>query len=189
MLLNDALLTCENAILVAIDAAEGVGRTALQKIVFFAKELGLTVAAYDPHYYGPYSREVASTLLSLVAAGWVEEAAESWPDGSIFGERRRYAYRLTAAGKAALEKLVPKDCHEAEHIRRIVRLCREKTRLDLEMLSWAAKIRFLLAKLNKALSPEEIEQQARAWGWNVKKEDVPKVAGLLDSLDLARPAG
>lgn len=180
------MLTCENAILVAIDAAEGVGRTALQKIVFFAKELGLTVAAYDPHYYGPYSREVASTLLSLVAAGWVEESGESWPSGSIFGERRRYAYRLTAGGKAALQQLVG-DNDEASRLRQIVKLCKEKTHLDFEMISWAAKIHFLRTKLKKALSADEIEAQARNWGWQVKKEDVPKVTGLLDSLQLAYP--
>src|SRR5262245_16814599 len=106
------MLTCENAILVTIDAAAGVGRTALQKIVFFAKELHLTEAAYSAHYYGPYSREVASTLLSLVAAGWVEESGEAWPNGSIFGERRRYAYRLSAAGKSALGQLVDAENRE-----------------------------------------------------------------------------
>lgn len=183
------MLTCENAILVAIDAGEGIGRTALQKVIFFVKELGLTDAAYNPHYYGPYSREVASTLLSLVAAGWVEESGESWPGGSSFGERRRYAYRLSPAGRSALKQLVDGNDVEAEQLRRIVGVCKEKTHLDFQMLSWAAKIRFLLAKLNKVLTPEEIEQQARNWGWQVKREDVPKVADLLDSLRLAKPAG
>jgi uncharacterized protein YwgA len=182
------MLTCENAILVAIDAGEGIGRTALQKVIFFAKELQLTEAAYNAHYYGPYSREVASTLLSLVAAGWVEESGESWPDGSMFGERRRYAYRLTAAGRSALQQLVTADNAESEQLRKVVRLCKEKTYLDFEMLSWAAKIRFMVAKLNKPLNPEQIEEQARAWGWQVNQEDVPKVADLLDSLQLAKPA-
>jgi len=182
------MLTCENAILVAIDAGEGIGRTSLQKIIFFAKELGLTEASYNAHYYGPYSREVASTLLGLVAAGWVEESGESWPDGSIFGERRRYAYRLTKAGKTALQQLVGSESQEAERLRKIVQLCKEKARLDFEMLSWAAKIWFLVKKHKRDLSPTEIEQQAGAWGWKVKKEDVPKVKGLLDALQLANPS-
>lgn len=178
------MLTCENAILVSIDAAEGVGRTALQKIVFFAKELKLTIAAYDPHYYGPYSREVASILMNLVAVGWVEESAEAWPDGSLFGERRRYSYRLTAAGKSALQQLVVEN-HDASRLRDIVKLCKEKTRLDFEIISFAAKIHFMRVKLQQNFSPEKIEEHARSWGWQVKKEDVPKVTGLLDSLQLS----
>ena len=181
-------LTCENAILVAINSAEGVGRTSLQKIIFFARELGLTEAAYTPHYYGPYSREVAATLLSLVAAGWVEESGESWPNGSVFGERRRYAYRLTAAGKSALKQLVGENSAAAQ-LQTLVGVCKEKTHLDFEMLSWAAKIRFLLAKVDRALAPEEIERHARTWGWQVRQDDVPKVAGLLEALRLAKVTG
>lgn len=180
------MLTCEDAILVAIDEADGIGRTALQKVIFFAKELGLTAADYRPHYYGPYSHDVAATLLNLVAAGWVQELAESWPDDSFWGKRRRYAYRLTDAGKKALQmlKLAGTENQDVAKLRKIVQQCRERTHLDFQMLSWAAKIRFLNTKINKTLTSEEIEQQARSWGWQVSKLDVPKVEELLKELNL-----
>lgn len=182
------MLTCENAILIAIEAAGSIGRTALQKLIFFAKQQGLTDVSYHPHYYGPYSREVASTLLNLVAAGWVQESCESWPDGSVFGERRRYSYRLSETGKAALQSLVGQHCPEVKKLQELVRICRQKTGLDFHTLSLAAKTCFLRTALGKALTPEEIEQQARSWGWQVKKDEVPKVADLLDALQLGQPA-
>ncbi|MCX7721621.1 MAG: hypothetical protein N2379_00985 [Verrucomicrobiae bacterium] len=176
------MLTCESAILVAIEAGPGIGRTALQKVLYFAMELGLLDVSFEAHYYGPYSREVASTLLNLVAAGWVRESGEAWPDGSPFGERRRYSYRLSPAGKTALRKLVPQDSAEAQKLRKLVRLCKLKANLDFDLLALAAKIWFLRSALGKALKPEEVQQQASIWGWQVRQEDIPSVADLLESL-------
>jgi len=176
------MLPCETAILVAVDTAGSIGRTALQKVIFFAREAGLTKADYQPHYYGPYSRDVAASLLSLVAAGWIQEISEAWPDGSAFGERRRYTYLLTPTGKDALKKLVDAKDSAAETLRKIVRLCQQKTGLDFQMLSWAAKIHFLKNKLDKPLSPSDLAQVAEKWGWEVRPEDVPKVADLLEQL-------
>jgi|YelNatPaOPRAMG01_1025707.scaffolds.fasta_scaffold141165_2 uncharacterized protein YwgA len=182
------MLPCETAILVAVDAAGCVGRTALQKIIFFAKEAGLTEADYKPHYYGPYSREVAANLLSLVAAGWIQEISEAWPNGSVFGERHRYTYRLTPTGQDALKKLVEGNDSAAEALRKIVRLCQQKTGLDFQMLSWAAKIHFLSNKRRELHSASDVAQEARKWGWEVREEDVPKVAGLLEELQSVKPS-
>jgi uncharacterized protein YwgA len=57
-----------------------VGRTLLQKKVFFVNELLKGTIAFLPHYYGPYSREVASAVDSLVSAGLLTERPERFPE-------------------------------------------------------------------------------------------------------------
>ena len=46
-----------------------LGRTLLQKKLFFLNELISESIQFSPHYYGPYSRDVAETVDSLVSAG------------------------------------------------------------------------------------------------------------------------
>lgn len=56
-----------------------VGRTLLQKKIFFLKEMISEQVKFFPHYYGPYSREVAGAVDSLVSAGILKEIAENYP--------------------------------------------------------------------------------------------------------------
>jgi uncharacterized protein len=51
-----------------------LGRTALQKIVYFLKALGVPMRySFDIHHYGPYSDQITSDLDLLMADGIVED--------------------------------------------------------------------------------------------------------------------
>ena len=57
--------------------AEGlVGRTRIQKMIYFLRERLPIAATYTAYYYGPYSEEVTASLDSLVAHGLLEEEVE-----------------------------------------------------------------------------------------------------------------
>lgn len=54
------------------------GRKRLQKVVFFLQEAGCPLdCRYTLHHFGPYSRDVADACDEIVAAGLVNEIAES----------------------------------------------------------------------------------------------------------------
>ena len=54
------------------------GRKRLQKIVFFLQEAGCPLGCrFTLHHFGPYSRDVADACDEIVAAGLVDERAES----------------------------------------------------------------------------------------------------------------
>ena len=52
------------------------GKTLLQKTIFFLNELLELGISFKPHYYGPYSSDVASSIADLTALGFLEEIEE-----------------------------------------------------------------------------------------------------------------
>lgn len=52
------------AIISSVNEAGGLitGRTTIQKILYFGTVKGIVNAHFRPHYYGPFSSEVATTL-------------------------------------------------------------------------------------------------------------------------------
>ena len=59
----------ENSALLCLAIQQGgeeTGRTKLQKMIYFAdRYLGWNVSDYKLHYYGPYSRNIATTLRTI----------------------------------------------------------------------------------------------------------------------------
>jgi uncharacterized protein YwgA len=182
------MLDCEDAILVVLGVASGrVGRTALQKLVYFGREKQLVNASFQAHYFGPYSSEVSAALQSLVGLGWVDESVETWSLDDPIDARRRYTYRLTDVGKLAREQLI-NDEASAGTLEQIVRLGEQKANLDFRLLSLAAKVRFILttaAQPGEALTTMEIRKRAEELGWNLTEQDIESIAELLETSDLA----
>ena len=67
------MMDVPDAIVVTLGAVADkiIGRTVIQKLIYFEMILGLVDANYRPHYYGPYSSEVAGTIQELAALGFV----------------------------------------------------------------------------------------------------------------------
>ena len=93
-------------LLLAYDAFEGEvrGKTNLQKKLYFLSiMLGIDLG-YGPHYYGPFSSDIASTNTSFKVLGYL---AESVASGGSYGsegfEIARHDFRLTNDGRAAVE--------------------------------------------------------------------------------------
>src|SRR5438552_6739758 len=178
-----------NAILVVVqDTPKGrATRTALQKVLYFGHVKGLVKTSFEPHYYGPYSSEIASRLEDLTSVGLVKENVISWTEPSSPWESRKYEYSLsTELGK--MEGILREDEHnQAVHLRQILATCDKITELEPDRLSAAAKVCHILRETGKPLHDAEVRKEAHKLGWRLTDAEVEGAAvGLLSALGLAR---
>ena len=161
-----------------------VGRTLLQKKVYFAALLSGEDFAFKPHYYGPYSPLVADATDAMVGNKFLEERVEVFPEANMFGEIRRHTYHATDDGDRLLKSIenLPGVQRFRESLRRVNA---HRFAKDFNLLSVAAKVLTIRAT-NKQTSAEEIKKEASRYGWSLSDPDIDKVQGFLSSLDLAR---
>jgi uncharacterized protein YwgA len=176
-----------HAVLIAVEE-EGpsglVGRTLLQKKLYFASLLVKEDLDYRPHYYGPYSRSIADATDSLVSNRFLDEQVEVFPQANLFGERRRHSYRITSDGRELLESIdvVPDAGRWHEALRKIND---HQFGTDFNLLSIAAKVLTVLTEVKKATG-KDISQRAAAYGWNLEPDAIGRVAEFLKYLGLVR---
>ena len=72
-------LELSDVILAAVKMAGDrvLGRTAIQKLVYFLTIYNLVDARYRPHYYGPYSVDVANSIQMLSSIDFITEEIET----------------------------------------------------------------------------------------------------------------
>jgi hypothetical protein len=177
----------KDAALIAIGQEESgqiIGRTLLQKKLYFAAVLAEQELGFRPHYYGPYSPEVADAVDSLVANRFLKETTETFPgQESIFGEWRRHSYELTADGDRLLEALG--DTGEARKLREALeKVNAQPIASDFNLLSVAAKVHVLLREKSPATA-SEIRRKALEYGWQLSEQQIEDVARYLVDLGLA----
>ncbi len=107
------MMDAADAILATV-AATGAplqGRTSLQKLVYFEAENSLVDAKFKPHFYGPYSEDVANAVDSMVALGYLKEnvtvlgeQTDPWL-AAVSGEVKVYSYELNDEGKQLAEEI------------------------------------------------------------------------------------
>ena len=161
-----------------------VGRTLLQKKVYFAALLSGEDFSFKPHYYGPYSPLVADATDALVSNRFLDERVEVFPEANVFGEIRRHTYQMTADGDRLLQSMhnFPELKRFRDSLRRVNSHLFAK---DFNLLSIAAKVLTITAA-NEQTSAKEIKIEANRYGWSLSDSDIGKVQGFLSSLDLAR---
>ena len=174
------------ALLLVLKSAESPirGRTAVQKMTYFCslkvgspKEWG-----YRPHYYGPYSDLVALGLQDLVQMGYVVEAAEHLPSNRVV-----YTYSLTKDGRAmakAIETHQKKS--QVSRIREVVHECMRTSHEDVNVLSWAAKVYFVVTANSDKLTVGRAMEEAKSLGWKLAPGEIEKGVKLLQELRLVR---
>jgi hypothetical protein len=174
-------------LLLAYDAFSGEihGKTNLQKKVYF---LGLMVGqdlGYDPHFYGPYSAEVADANSELKSLGYIEESVAGVGDSDAFGfEIARHDYKLNDAGrilvrmkKAALSEEWQKIKGAAENIQRA-------GEIGYMNLSVAAKAHYIISEHSRKPTVEEVKQIASKFGWTIGEPDLRKAVDFLTQVGL-----
>jgi len=174
----------KDAALIAIGrSGQIVGRTLLQKKLYFAAVLAEKDLGFRPYYYGPYSPEVADAVDSLVANRFLKETTETFPgQESIFGEWRRHSYELTADGHRLLQALGQTD--EAEKLREALdKVNAQPIAEDFNLLSVAAKVHILLREKSPATA-SEIERMALEYRWQLSADQIENVAKYLVDLGL-----
>ncbi|MEM2870383.1 MAG: hypothetical protein QW379_08205 [Thermoplasmata archaeon] len=168
----------DDGILLAVEACEPahVGRTALQKLMYFASRRGVVDAEFSAHYYGPYSQEVASEVASLVDLNFLEEqAGVVYASGNV-----GYVYRLTEEGRQVL----PGGNGQKKLIRAIVSSAVSRLSLNPRLLATAAKVHFILDSSHEPMVPQKIRERAGRLGWELEEADIFKVIDYLKDLEL-----
>ena len=174
----------KDAALIAIgQSGQIVGRTLLQKKLYFAAVLAEEELGFRPHYYGPYSAEVADAIDSLVANRFLKETTETFPgEESIFGEWCRHTYTLTGDGTGLLQAVGQTD--EGQKLREALgKVNLQPIAEDFNLLSIAAKVHILLRKKSPA-TVSEIRRMAEEYGWQLSEEQIQDVEKYLVDLGL-----
>jgi uncharacterized protein YwgA len=178
-------LTIRDAALLALDAAEGKieGRTAMQKIMYFAAvELGEDFG-HQAHYFGPYSRAVENALTTSALGEEVTETIERFPTYASGPDIRKYTYQLTPTGKQEVEAARAEHEDEAEKISRTVEAVRTVVPdLNQNTLSMAAKVDFIVYQENDRIPLAEIPDLAKQLGWEISEAQVRQSVELLQRL-------
>jgi len=152
-------------------------RTKIQKMMYFASQDGLIEDTFVPHYYGPYSREVANTTESLVSIGFLKE------DVMLYPERMGYRYSVTKDGELILEEIVSAKISPENYDRlsKIAEICKDATPV---LLSIGAKVHFILKQKSVPMTSEQICEQAKGLNWEITGEQIDAACELLEKLGL-----
>lgn len=163
------------AILLVNHAAEGdqLYRTQLQKILYFASQKDLLQDSFVRGYYGPFSSKIAKTIEGMVEGNFLNESI--FFDSGTVG----YKYRLAGDGKEIIRILVEKNSKEFEELIKIVEICKNQSSM---FLSIAAKVHFILKKMETSMSSKEVVNKAKLLDWNIKEDEVIAVSRLLSEL-------
>ena len=165
-------MNTHDAILFNIDVCgdPAVGRTALQKLIYFQTKCGIEIdVEYIPHYYGPYSKKIAVALAELVAFDYVDEKRSA-----VYG----YAYGLTHDGREITDEAKEENRVAFESIERIIN--KIKDCLKPGPLSYAAKVHYI-----KEIYPESAPKDvAGVFGWQMSDSEIRTGQAILKRLKL-----
>jgi uncharacterized protein YwgA len=167
-------------LLVAILSVEpdGIdGRTAIQKLGYFTSVKLKLDAGYGPDLYGPYSSIVAAHLESLAGIDFIVERGRR-----TMRDRTMYSYYLTDDGKQLAKKVEEQYPHEYSLIKNIVEKCGKIVHYNYSVLSWAAKVHFILRRAKKAITYKEAIKASRLFSWKLTEEEIESGAKLLSVL-------
>jgi hypothetical protein len=179
----DALLD-----IIALNEGRITGRTTLQKLGYFSKVFLVIHPEYRAHYYGPYSATVAETLDDLVAMGFLDKNLETRQNThyAVSPDWKRYSYTITPDGKKYLNSLRKHNdlASEEDKLKNIIGICRDEAGLDPYILSWAAKVHFILSESCRAMTIEEVQKSAATLNWELGGKQIEKGIALLEKLKL-----
>ncbi len=174
-----------DAVLATI-SAEGIGglkgRTLLQKKLYFLSVLSQESFNFVPHYYGPYSTSIADTLGALVSAGIVDEQKDVYQTTGIFGEYRRYTYKISRSAKKVSESRSVQIAPYGDFLKKINN---HQISNDPDLMAVAAKVYLIVAEKKKA-TKAEIRQRAKELNWELDDPKINLVVGYLEHLGLVR---
>jgi len=175
------MMGCEDAILSIVGSLhnkENIGRTVIQKIMYFAKIKGVVDAEYIPHYYGPYSPDVFNSTKSLVSLNFLKENIETTlghPYNYV-----KYTYTPTKDGGSIIDEFIKEDKkNDYKQIKEIAEICEKQTNLDIDTLSCAAKIYYILHKNGKSMTRKRIQSEAKKLNWELNDNQIADAVNLL----------
>jgi hypothetical protein len=156
------------------------GRTAIQKIVYFASIKTRVDLSHKPHFYGPYAPTVAGLLESLVSMGYIAEESRLTAH-----DRTMYSYSIAGDGRRLVEETRKRESANYAKIKFVVDLCWKIARNNIYVLSWAAKVYFLLKQRGEKISDTQAIEMGKQFGWKLSTSQIESGVKLLQALGLA----
>jgi hypothetical protein len=157
------------------------GRTTIQKLAYFASVKTGSDVGFHPHYYGPYSPQVATQLEDLVGSDFIVEIGRH-----TIRDRIMYSYCLTEDGKIVARNVMKKYPEEYSTVKQITSKCRKIAHNNISILSWAAKVHYILSQTNKPMTYNEAVELGRRYGWKPPATEMESAIDLLLSLGLIK---
>ena len=161
-----------------------IGRTALQKVIYFANLKTDSDISYVHHFYGPFSRDVAVALEDLVAINSITETVTSTYT------HETYSYDLAAKWKRVAEKWKDNNPRHYSIIEDIVNKCNSICQLQAKKLSYAAKALYILRRSSQAgtkgITSHDVKIIGKGFGWTISENDAERGFELLFQLGLVK---
>ncbi len=180
---ENELVMLKDVLISVLDTADGQvnGRTALQKLCYFVSvEIGKDLG-YIAHYYGPYSPSVAFTAKELSGLDFIDER------GIITSnDRLVYSYRLTHDGQSLANEIRRRSRKLYEHVNKVVDICTKVTGNNADILSWAAKVHYILIQKRGKVTYKEVMTVGKSFGWKLSKQEIDSGVQLLKALSLVK---
>ena len=173
MSLNDALLA-------ALADEDTHGRTLLQKKIYFLSVLAEEDFGFRPHYFGPYSSNVSTSLSALVEADFIKETRVGYGIATAFGEMSRYDYALSDSGKEVIDS---RDESLSRYSDYLAKINDSGVASDINTISIAAKVYFIVSGLGET-TIEQVKNQAQSLGWDISEDSILDVIEYLETLGL-----
>lgn len=173
-------MNARDVLLLIFDASEqGIrGNTAIQKIAYFVSEKIDINMNYFAHYYGPYSKNVVNNLEELISTNFIDEEIKYTNNNRIM-----HIYKINEDGKKIVEKIKENYPDEYKIIKRIIDSL-DPFGQNYYILSWAAKIFYILKEQKKPISEEEIKNLAKRYNWRLSDDEIESAKKVLLSLNL-----
>ena len=185
---NETLV--RDVLLLAYKAFDGNvrGKTMLQKRVYFLSVFLDADLGYEAHYYGPYSEEVATANAELKSLGFLSETVTACGVNQRGFEMARYDYTLSEAGVNTAEKKAANHPDLSQKIQAAAQVVKSAGNLDYMELSIAAKAYYVLNKLNRKATLDDISEMLPKFGWTVSEQELRKATEFLRKTDLVTQA-
>jgi uncharacterized protein YwgA len=157
------------------------GRTAVQKLAYFASIKLKQEAGYKADFYGPFSPLIAGDLQNLTELDFVVERGRQTARNRIM-----YSYSLTEDGRELARKIAAENPKEFAVVKDIVTKCSTIVHCNYLVLSWAAKVHYVLRRAGRPMTHEEALEASRTFGWKLKPEQIDTGVELLKVLGLIK---
>jgi uncharacterized protein YwgA len=155
-----------------------IGKTTVQKRMYFLSDFLSKDFGFYHYYYGPFSNQVNQAINYNCGLGFLIEEFNFFPS-----DQKRFDYTLTDDGKKFVDYLSSNGEKEISNsIKKfydIMMKCGDNG--DYNLLSWAAKLNYSL-KNNPSLNLESsnLKDEIKKYGWNLNNKEIEKGKDFLN---------
>ena len=161
------------------------GRTALQKKVYFLGVMLEEDHGFSPHYYGPYSAQVADANSELKALNYLREEVNVYGWNHQGFEMARYDYSLTEDGQKLLKRKKKQYSKEWNEMQKYANAIKDAGDLNYMELSMAAKAHIIQKQEGGTANKDTIKTVAKKLGWSINESELDRAIDFLNKIHLA----